>query len=146
MKSVEEKVYQLFIATDQKDWETVLNVFDRQVDLDYSSMSGQPEAVLKAEDIVSAWKSLLPGFTQTHHQIGNVMVSGDDTHASVFAYGTATHFIEGEGVWVVVGSYDFDLIKRNEKWRITKMTFNFKYQDGNVLLPEIAIKKVEENK
>ena len=144
MYTVNEQVARLFIATDQKDWNTVLEVFSDQVELDYSSMTGNPSAVISKQDIVDSWKGILPGFDFTHHQIGNVIVNIEDTVASVFVYGTATHFLEDENgnIWTVVGSYDFDLVLQDD-WKITSMKFNFKYQDGNTSLPKRAIENVE---
>ncbi|MNC50682.1 hypothetical protein D3C75_999400 [compost metagenome] len=58
--------------------------------------------------------------------------------ATVFCYGTATHYLEHKdgNVWTVVGSYDFDLNETDGGWRIVRMKFNFKYQDGNTGLLE----------
>lgn len=141
MRHVEEQVKRLFIATDSKDWETVIDVFADEVELDYSSMSGQPAALLKPGNIVDAWKTILPGFTWTRHQLGNILSTKEDKHASVFCYGTATHYLENEKghLWTVVGTYDLDLTLVEDGWKIHKMKFNFKYQDGNLNLPQLAM-------
>jgi hypothetical protein len=104
-------------------------------------MSGQPATILSPEDIVNAWKTILPGFTHTHHQLGNIITAKEENTASVFCYGTASHFLENDdkNLWIVVGSYDFDLVKVNHYWRISKMKFNFKFQGGNFDLPQLAM-------
>ncbi|MCH4886905.1 nuclear transport factor 2 family protein [Acidaminobacter sp. JC074] len=142
----ESQVKRLFIATDSCDWETVKEVFCDKVELDYSSLSGQPAAELKASDIIDSWKGLLPGFTHTHHQIGNILSVEKDGLASVFCYGTATHYLENEAgnIWTVVGTYDLDLVEEKGTWRISKMKFNFKYQDGNTNLPQAAMEALKE--
>lgn len=139
-------VKQLFVATDQKQWDKVENCFAKEVLLDYSSM-GNPAATLTPKQITDAWKTILPGFTHTHHQIGNFQESIDKNKAEIFAYGTATHYLEDENgsVWTVVGTYNFTLIKEGKFWKINKMKFNFKYQDGNLLIPQKAIDKVAGN-
>ena len=139
-----DQVKRLFIATDNNDYNTVLDIFDTEVELDYSSLSGQPSAVLPKETITTSWKSILPGFTHTHHQIGNIITYQEEENASIFCYGTATHYLEhvDGNIWTVVGSYDFDLVKK-ETWVITSMKFNFKYQDGNTNLPAIATTNVK---
>ena len=43
-----------------------------------------------------------------------------------------------------LGSYDFDLKKSGDQWKITSMKFNYKYQEGNTSLPEKAIKNAKE--
>lgn len=139
-------VLQLFIATDQNNWELVEQCFSEEVLLDYSSM-GNPKANLKPTEITAAWKKILPGFSHTHHQIGNIQESIEKNKAAVYAYGTATHYLEDESgnVWTVVGTYNFELNKENGQWKINKMKFNFKYQDGNTKLAQKAMKALTEN-
>ena len=138
-------VNQLFIATDQQNWETVKACFSEKVKLDYSSMSGNPSAMLSPNEIVAAWKTILPGFTHTHHQLGNFMETQSANGVHVFCYGTASHYLESENgnIWTVVGSYDFDLEKQHGNWKITSMTFNFKYQEGNTKLAAQAMENVK---
>lgn len=146
MESPKDAINQLFIATDNRDWSQIEKVFNETVRLDYSSMNGNPATELAAQDIIASWKTILPGFKYTHHQTGNFQSSVDGDSAHVFCYGTATHYLEDEkgNVWIVVGSYDFDLIKdKSQTWRITAMKFNFKYMDGNTSLPEKAMKNLK---
>ena len=146
MKKVNEVVIDLFIATDQQNWSAVENSFADRVLLDYSSMNGAPATALTPDEIINAWKKVLPGFEHTHHQVGNFVTSVNDNQATVFCYGTASHYLtDTQGnVWTVVGSYNFDLSQDNEEnWHITGMTFNFKYQDGNTMLPEKAMNHVK---
>lgn len=143
MEQPKNVVLALFKATDSKKWNTVENCFSNEVLLDYSSM-GNPATTLKPTEISATWKSILHGFTATHHQISNIEESIDGKNANVFAYGTATHFLEDEkgNVWTVVGTYNFQLQKEQKQWKISKMVFNFKYQDGNTTLAQKAINKV----
>ena len=145
MKKVKQVITQLFVATDQQNWETVEACFADKVNLDYSSMSGNPVAIVTPKEITTAWKSILPGFTHTHHQLGNFIKTINEHTVHIFCYGTATHYLENEkgNVWTVVGSYDFDLEKMDEDWKIASMTFNFKYQDGNVALAAKAMEIVK---
>ena len=147
MKDPHHVVTQLFVSTDQRNWSAVEACFADEVVLDYSSMNGNPAATLTPAEIVTSWQGILPGFEHTHHQLGNLITSEEKGKAHVFAYGTATHHLsEAAGnIWTVVGSYDFDLIRGPGKtWRISRMKFNFKYQDGNTALPEKAIRRVTE--
>lgn len=145
MDVINETVTRLFVATDSKDWETVEDIFDKTVLLDYSSMNGNPAVELTPRQITDSWKTILPGFTYTHHQLGNFISSEKGNKAEVFCYGTATHYLEDKNgnVWTVVGSYDFELNKSGQTWKISKMKFNFKYQDGNTGLPAKAMKRLE---
>ena len=146
MKNPNDVVTALFIATDQSNWEGVKQAFNAEVLLDYSSMNGSPASELTPDQIISAWKGILPGFESTHHQLGNFVSSIDGTKASVFCYGTASHFLTNEkgSLWTVVGTYNFELIQdAQENWKISSMKFNFKFQNGNTTLPEIAISKIK---
>ncbi|WP_084065250.1 nuclear transport factor 2 family protein [Paenibacillus stellifer] len=145
MTKAEDAVVELFVAVDSRDWDTVRRGLADQVLLDYSSMNGQPPALLSANEIIDSWRNVLPGFDSTHHQLGNMLVRANQSDASLFCYGTATHYLEHEGgnVWTVVGSYDFDLKETNGGWRIIKMKFNYKYQDGNAELPGLAIENAK---
>lgn len=149
MKEINETVSQLFVASDNRDWNKVEAIFADQVELDYSSMNGNPAVALSPKQITDSWKTILPGFTSTHHQLGNFITHSNGETADVFCYGTATHHLEHEdgNIWTVVGSYNLELQQVNGKWRVSKMKFNFKYQDGNTQLPQLAIENVKkENK
>jgi hypothetical protein len=136
----------IFIHTDARRWDQLEAIFASQVLLDYLSMSGQSAAPMSPEQIITAWKQVLPGFDQTHHQISNVIVTERETDADLFCYGTATHYIADQpsvdspagNVWTVVGTYDFHLVLIDSNWQVDRMTFNFKYQDGNLNLPKLA--------
>ena len=131
----------IFINTDGRRWDRIEVLFAPQVRLDYQSMSGQPAAMMSPTQITGAWKQVLPGFDQTHHQIGNIIVTERDTDADLFCYGTATHYIANQpegNVWTVVGTYEFHLIKTSSGWLADRMKFNLQYQDGNLNLPKLA--------
>ncbi|WP_083629350.1 nuclear transport factor 2 family protein [Tenacibaculum agarivorans] len=144
---IQETISKLFIHSDDRNWKIVESLFADTVTLDYSSMTGNSAAKVSPTDITSAWKTVLPGFTYTHHQLGNFITEINESKAHTFCYGTATHYLENNNgnIWTVVGSYDFDLEKINNNWKITLMKFNYKYQNGNDKLIQEAIKNVKSN-
>ena len=147
-QNIIETVTNVFTGTDQRNWQLVKETFADKVLLDYSSMSNQPANTLSPDDIVNAWKGLMPGFQHTHHQLGNFNVKQQDDEAHVFCYGTATHYLpnnSGNNLWTVVGTYDFDLKKVSGQWKVHHMVFHFKYQDGNSELLALAIEKAKVN-
>ena len=145
MEAINETIAQLFIATDNKEWSKVEEIFAEQIELDYSSMNGNPAMVFSPKQVTDSWKTILPGFTHTHHQLGNFITKISGNRADVFCYGISTHYLEDKegNVWTVVGSYNFELSEVNEAWKVTKMRFNFKYQDGNTGLPNKAIENLK---
>lgn len=145
--NIQETISKMFVNSDNQNWTEVEAQFAPKVTLDYSSMTGNPAEKVSPTDITTGWKTVLPGFTYTHHQIGNFITKINGNKANSFCYGTATHHLEDDNgnVWTVVGSYDFDLKKVDDSWEITSMTFNYKYQNGNSKLIENAIKNVKNN-
>jgi len=145
METINQVVTQMFVATDQRQWDQVASTFASQVVLDYSSFTQQPAATLTPQQITTAWKGVLPGFESTHHQLGNFLTKVEGNKAHIFCYGTATHYLKDEqgNLWTVVGSYDFDLQQEGSTWKITHMKFNFKYQSGNASLPQKAIARLK---
>jgi hypothetical protein len=141
MDQIIERINRFFIAVDNREWDEVRYTLAAEVLLDYTSMAGGEPAVLKSAQIVDAWKALLPGFDATHHQLGNFVVEQTHDKATVFCYGTATHYIadnpEGN-LWTVVGSYNISLDRVDETWRIQAFKFNLKYLVGNMDLPRLA--------
>jgi hypothetical protein len=143
---ITETVNDLFISVDNKDWENVKSIFSDKVLLDYTSMTGGQPAILTSSQIIDSWKSILPGFDKTHHQLGNYVFKKDSDLVKVFCYGTATHYLANESnnnIWTVVGSYDLELKMINNSWRIVKMKFNLKYTDGNNNLSKIAQERMK---
>jgi hypothetical protein len=144
-----QTVNNVFIFTDTHHWEGLQKeVFAKEVLLDYSSFVGGEPSALPSKQIVEGWKGFLPLFKSTHHQVGNYGVNINGNKASVFCYGTASHYLpnpSNQNLWWVVGSYDFELEKMSSGWRITKMKFNFKYQDGNLELPKLATASLPTN-
>jgi len=140
-QDIVDTVNAIFVNTDERQWDKVASLFSDRVLLDYTSMAGGLPATLTPPEIIAAWKGILPGFKATHHQVGNYQISVQGNHADVFCYGTATHFLpndKGSSLWTVVGTYDFHLTKSGDTWKVDKMKFNLKYQDGNIALPTLA--------
>jgi len=126
-----------FRAVDARDWATVTSLMTDPFHLDYASFGAGPPADLAPETIVAGWRSLLPGFDHTHHQLGNVAIDLESDTARIACYGTATHVIDQE-VWTVVGQYRVALIQREDTWLLSKLRFLFRYQHGAIHLPSRA--------
>lgn len=145
---VKETVTKFFVAVDEQDWEIVRNHFEDSVIFDYTSMQGGEAKKLSSGDIADSWKAFLPGFDNTHHQLGNYLVKVKENKAHLFCYVTAKHFLKNESdknVWTVVGTYDIDLTKNDSDWFVSDLKFTLKYTSGNENLPEMA-KNIMNNK
>ncbi|KZL19002.1 hypothetical protein PsAD2_02521 [Pseudovibrio axinellae] len=144
---IQNRVSRFFIDVDDRNWEAVEATMTGRVHLDYSSFGAGEPVYLSPEEITTAWKELLPGFDQTHHQIGNALIESKEQKADVKLHATATHYIDGaEGgdIWVVYGTYHMTLVHEGGTWKFNSIRFNFKFQDGNLELPVLAQTRADE--
>ena len=136
-QAVVEAVTRLFVATDNRDWPAVEACFAGEILFDMSSMGAGPAARVSRESIVSGWATALKPLQALHHQVGNSLVEVRGEHAKVFCYGIAIHYLPnptGRNTRTFVGTYDFELERREGAWRITSFRFDLKFTEGNLEL------------
>jgi len=129
-----ETINRLFIGTDKRDWALVKSCFAPRVLFDMSSMGAGEPKHLNPDDIVAAWDAGLKPLKAIHHQAGNYLVDIDGSNAQAFCYGIASHYLPNKtnrNTRTFVGSYEFELVKDGDSWRIATFRFNLKYIDGN---------------
>ncbi len=129
-----ETINQLFIGTDQRDWNKVKGLFAPEVRFDMTSLAGGKPQLLTPQQIVDGWEKGLKPLKAIHHQAGNYIVTVAGNQADAFCYGIATHYLptkSGRNVRTFVGSYDFHLVRNDGVWWIDAFKFNLKYIDGN---------------
>ena len=134
-------VLRYFENVDKGNWEGTASLMTNPFHLDYSSFGAGPAADLDPKDIISGWKTMLPGFDFTHHHLGPLAVETSDDEAVVKAYVTADHHIagaEGGDRWTVYGDYILRLQKVGGDWKLASNKFQFKYVSGNGDLPALA--------
>lgn len=127
-------VNELFIFTDERNWEGVRRCLAPEVLLDMSSMGAGEPSVLSGKQIAAGWEEGLRKLQAIHHQVGNYLVDILGNEADVFCYGTASHYYPnptGQNVRTFVGSYNIHLMESDAGWSIDKFRFNLKYIDGN---------------
>ncbi|WNR45052.1 nuclear transport factor 2 family protein [Paenibacillus roseipurpureus] len=127
-------VNELFIFTDERDWDGVKRTLAAEVLLDMSSMGAGEPTVLSGEQVAAGWEEGLRKLQAIHHQVGNYLVDATEDGADVFCYGIASHYYPnptGQNVRTFVGTYNIHLAKADSGWRIDKFRFNLKYIDGN---------------
>ena len=133
-EEVVRRVTELFVYTDQRKWDKVINCFTPNVLFDMTSMAGGDPVHLTPQEITAAWDEGLKALQAIHHQVGNFLLTLNGDQAQVFCYGIASHYLEnpsGQSTRVFVGSYDFHLIRKQQDWKISTFKFNLKYIDGN---------------
>ena len=88
-----QKVNDLFLETDNRNWPAVQAIFDDSVVFDVTSMAGGKPQNLTPSDITGAWDQGLKKLKAIHHQTGNFRVKVTGNEATVFCYGTAHHYL-----------------------------------------------------
>jgi hypothetical protein len=132
-----DRINELFIATDEKQWERVRACFTTDIVFDMSSLTGQPPSTVPSADVVAGWKAGLAPIEAVHHQVGNYRVTGGEREADAFCYGIAMHYrktASGRNTRTFVGSYQFHLVRDGEAWQIDRFRFEAKFVDGNLQL------------
>ena len=132
-----EVVNRLFIYTDDQNWDSLQNeVFAEKLIFDMSSVNGE-SGELTAKSICEAWAKGFVGIDAINHLAGNYLVEVNDNQAKVFAYATATHFKANASKGKTrefVGTYNIQLVKETNGWRIIYFKYNLKYANGNLNL------------
>jgi hypothetical protein len=137
------------MAADKHDWETCKHYFTDIPFIDYSSLSGQAGAAIKVDELVTGWQEFLPKFRLTQHFITNHQISINGDKATCFSYVHAIHYLpysRGGDLWSVYGTYNHELVKIQNDWKVSSMTFNLLYQEGNKILPAIAANQPKDKK
>jgi hypothetical protein len=135
-------VVDTFVATDERDWNRLRELFDETVRFDMSSLTGDAAAEVPAGDIIGAWKEGLEPLASVHHQVGNFQVDLHPGGADVRCYGVAYHHLPnetGENTRRFVGTYEFHVHKRNGPWQVDALTFHLKFVDGNLELEKAPV-------
>ncbi len=148
-QQIVDVVNRVAMSADRHEWAACQSCFIDEPFIDYSSLSGQPGSNVKASDLIKAWSAFLPKFKFTQHFITNHEIAISDNTAHGRAYVHAIHclpYAEGGDLWGVYGTYDYDLVKTVDGWKISKMTFHLLYQDGNKSLPALAANEPNEKK
>ena len=132
---IRETIDQLFIATDNREWQKVKQCFTDSVKFDMTSMTGGDPAIIKSDEIINGWEAALKKLEAIHHQAGNYLIEVNNDESTVFCYAIASHYLStssGNNTRTFVGSYNFHLMKKDNHWRIDQFKFNLKYSSGNM--------------
>lgn len=120
-------------AIDTKDFELLHQVFDAQVETDFTSFGGKPVKCSRAEWVDTVRKTV-GNLDATQHLLGNHQHRIDGDRAHMISYLQAFHrFTGGRGGsdYTIGGHYDIDLVRTAEGWRINRYTLNTTWQTGN---------------
>jgi hypothetical protein len=137
-----QNVKKLFEDVDRRNWPGVKAAMAQNVELDFSSLSGNPPSIQSSDSIVSAWRNFLPGFDSTRHQLTDFKVTQTGDNAIVTYHGLANHYLDKD-IWTVEANYESQLTKINGAWLLSKHKLSLIKQSGNTDLPSKAAEKVK---
>ena len=136
-REILDTINDLFVGTDDRDWERVARALSPRVQFDMKSVTGAEPSTVDSGKIIAGWEEGLRPLKAVHHQTGNFRVRVDGDQADAFCYGIALHYLpnaSGRNTRTFVGSYDLHLRKDGGDWRIDRFRFNLKHIDGNLEL------------
>lgn len=148
--AVVDTVARCLVALDDHDWETVIGCMAPAVHRDYSSLTGADPDDIAGPDLVAEWRAAIGGLDAHQHLLGLPVVdthsdghqAGDDdageARTSVPVVGT--HVLAGDpgSPWVVGGTYRIVLRRIDDRWRITAITLDTRWQTGDRTVLERA--------
>jgi hypothetical protein len=132
--AVEDAVVRMFVATDERDWATLVDCFTDPFILDMTSMGGDAPSQTAPHQVARAWADAFSALDHVHHQVGNLRTRVEGDRAQVSCYGVAFHHraaAQGVKTRVFVGSYELELTSAGGAWRIGRLVFRLKFIDGN---------------
>lgn len=137
-QQVEDLVIRMFVATDERDWETLKTCFTDPFVLDMTSMVGGSPSTMSPSQVAAAWAEGFKPLSHVHHQVGNFQTTVNGSVATVRCYGIALHHRSDIATEPktrrFVGTYELAVSQVEGRWRIARLKFNLKFIDGNLEL------------
>ena len=140
-QAAEDTVVRMFVATDERDWQTLEGCFTDPFILDMTSMVGGEPASMTPSQVAQAWATGFKPLDHVHHQIGNLRTEITADRALVKCHGVALHHrakAQGLKSRLFVGTYELALKSSGGAWQIDKLVFKLKFIDGNLELEKPA--------
>jgi hypothetical protein len=128
-------------AIDARDWSGVRREFADAVDMDYSSLFGEPPARVDADAQIAGWRRFAGAFDATQHLTGPILVQRTAAGVIARTHVRAYHRLQGEpggDIWMVAGHYTVALVPADDGWKIAGITLTVFYQEGNLNLASMA--------
>ena len=126
-------VDQIDRAVDAQDWKRARGYFAERVRVDFSSLSGQPETTIPADDLIAGWAGNLKGNKTSLHLRTNHDIAINGDRATVKSNGYAWNRMEGNGdpLWEVWGTYTAEMGRGNDGWEVDAFAFHKTHERGN---------------
>ncbi len=136
--------YRYALGLDTRDWALYRSIFADDIEMDFSSFSGDLGRVMRADDWVTQCRVLFTGLDASQHVMTNPLVKVDGDRARCRMYMTADHYLandQGGDRYVIGGYYDDRLVRTGAGWLLEAVTLTLLWQRGNRHILELAAVK-----
>lgn len=140
--AVTRRLYEYAYGIDTRDWTLYRSIFTDQIDMDFSSYSGEAAKTFTADDWVRGVQPLFEGLDATQHSLSNPLIDVEGNRARCRMYMQAEHFLtqgQGDSSYAIGGYYDDQLIRTDMGWRISAVTLNVLWHRGNKHIMSLAV-------
>lgn len=127
---------------DHCEWEKLVSLFTDEILLDYTSLNGGEPLSVPRADVVAKWRGNRTGLKATQHLLANHIVTLDGDTAGATAMFQATHSLpneHGSPLWTLGGEYRYGFTRTEEGWKISALTMNILWADGNRNIRDLAV-------
>jgi hypothetical protein len=130
------------LAVDLANYDLAEAAFAPSIMIDYTSLwGGEPQTMTPAA-LMTGWRGIVPGFDATFHALSDVKatVTGDSAAATAAVDGR--HWI-GDRLWRPIGTYHWDLVRIDGRWKVTRMVFAMTQEIGDRALAAEAMERAK---
>jgi len=120
-------------AVDKKDWAGARAAFTDRIEVDLSSLGGEPDSV-PADELVGNWKANLPRGKSSFHMLSAPTIKIDGDTATFKANGYAWNKLDARAennLWEVWGVYQHKLTRTPLGWKISSFGFHKTAERGD---------------
>jgi hypothetical protein len=121
-------------AVDRKNWSAARAFFADEIDVDFSTLGGEPSHI-PADQLIDNWKATLPRGKPSFHLSGAPLITINGDTATLTARGYAWNMLPTRpaenNLWEVWGVYEEKMKRMPEGWRVTAFTFTKTYERGD---------------
>ncbi|MCE2891336.1 MAG: nuclear transport factor 2 family protein [Aquidulcibacter sp.] len=129
------------LAVDLANYELAEAAFAPSIVVDYTSLWGGTPNTMTPAELMTGWRSIVPGFDATFHELTNVKATITGNSAIATAHVDGRHWI-GDRLWRPIGTYNWDLTKNVQgRWQVTRMVFTMTQELGDRALASEATQR-----
>ena len=144
---ITRRVYEYAYGIDTRDWDLYRSIFTHEITVDFSSYTGTGgPIIMPADDWVAGIQPLFTGLDATQHSMSNPLVERDGDDARCRMYMQATHFLteDPDPRFTIGGCYDDQLVRVDDRWRISAVTLTVWWRQGNFAIMAAAQRRGEQ--